>query len=97
MLVALACSASTASLVAVTERACGANRLVVGAFGLCFLVVLLLQLRATAVVWDTLPLISFVQFPQRLFVFGSFAGAVVLGSVPLGRRRARRARHRAGD
>jgi hypothetical protein len=57
------------------------NRLVVGAFGLCFLVVLLLQLRFTAIVWDTLPLISYVQFPQRLFVFGSFAGAIVLGSA----------------
>lgn len=58
------------------------NRLVIAAFGLCFLVVLLLQLRVTAIVWDTVPLISFVQFPQRLFVFASFAGAMVLGSVP---------------
>jgi hypothetical protein len=35
-----------------------------------------------APIWDTLPLISFVQFPQRLFVFGAFAGAVVLGAAP---------------
>jgi hypothetical protein len=62
------------------------NRLVLAAFGLCFLVVLVLQLRITAPVWDTLPLISFVQFPQRLFVFGSFAGAVVLGSAPVAAR-----------
>jgi hypothetical protein len=65
------------------ERHLLANRLVLGAFGLCFLVVLVLQLRVTAPIWDTLPLISFVQFPQRLFVFGSFAGAVVLGSAPV--------------
>jgi hypothetical protein len=42
----------------------------------------LLQLRFTAIVWQMVPLISYVQFPQRLFVFGSFAGAVVLGGVP---------------
>ena len=50
------------------------DRLLVTAFGLCFVGVLLLQLRASAMIWDTVPLISFVQFPQRLFVFGSFAG-----------------------
>jgi hypothetical protein len=66
----------------VTESSGLPNRLVVGAFGLCFLVVLLLQLRVTAILWDTLPLISYVQFPQRLFVFGAFAGAIVLGSAP---------------
>ena len=58
------------------------NLLVVGAFALCFAIVLLLQLRVSAVVWQTVPLISFVQFPQRLFVFASFAGAVVLGALP---------------
>ena len=52
------------------------------AFALCFVVVLLLQLRATASIWQTVPLISFVQFPQRLFVFGAFAGALVIGAVP---------------
>jgi hypothetical protein len=55
---------------------------VLGAFAVCFVVVMLLQLRDTALIWQTIPLISFVQFPQRLFVFGSFAGAVVLGGVP---------------
>src|SRR5206468_10740794 len=54
----------------------------VGAFALCFLVVLLLQLGIAAPVWRTVPLISYVQFPQRLFVFGSFAGAVIVGAVP---------------
>jgi hypothetical protein len=57
------------------------DALVVVAFILCFLVVLLLQLRVSSVVWETLPLISFVQFPQRLFVFSSFAGAVVVGAA----------------
>jgi hypothetical protein len=52
------------------------------AFGLCFIGVLLLQLRVSTPVWDAVPLISYVQFPQRLFVFGSFAGALVLGSLP---------------
>ena len=69
-------------MAAVVGRLSGPDRLVVLAFALCFVVVLLLQLRASAVVWETVPLISFVQFPQRLFVFGSFAGAIVLGSVP---------------
>ena len=63
-------------------RQSGPDRLVVLACAICFVVVLLLQLRVSAVIWETVPLISFVQFPQRLFVFGSFAGAIVLGSVP---------------
>lgn len=63
-------------------RPAGPDRLVVMACALCFVAVLLLQLRASAVVWEAVPLISFVQFPQRLFVFGAFAGAIVLGSVP---------------
>lgn len=58
------------------------DRLVVGAFVVCFVVVLLLQLRVAAPIWETVPLISYVQFPQRLFVFGAFAGAVVLGALP---------------
>jgi len=58
------------------------DALAVAAFGACFVVVLLLQLRVSAPIWDTVPLISYVQFPQRLFVFGSFAGALVLGSLP---------------
>ena len=62
--------------------AAGPDRLVLVAFMLCFVVVLLLQLRVSAIIWETAPLISFVQFPQRLFVFSSFAGAVVLGGVP---------------
>ena len=39
--------------------------------GLCFLIVLLLQLRASAAIWETVPLISFVQFPQRLRTIGN--------------------------
>jgi len=58
------------------------DRVVLVAFGLCFIVVLLLQLRQTAIVWQLVPLISYVQFPQRLFVFGSFAGAVLFGAMP---------------
>jgi len=60
----------------------GPDRLVVVACIACFVGVLLLQLGASAAIWETVPLISFVQFPQRLFVFGSFAGAVVLGAAP---------------
>jgi hypothetical protein len=58
------------------------DRVVLVAFGLCFIVVLLLQLRQTTIVWQVVPLISYVQFPQRLFVFGSFAGAILIGGVP---------------
>lgn len=79
-------AADGADASASTERSLFTNRLVLGAFGLCFLMVLMLQLRVTAPVWDTLPLISFVQFPQRLFVFGSFSGAVVLGCAPMAAR-----------
>jgi hypothetical protein len=71
-----------ANMAALVQRFNGPDRLVVVAFALCFAGVLLLQLRGSAAVWDTVPLISFVQFPQRLFVFGSFAGAIVLGSAP---------------
>jgi hypothetical protein len=82
VLFGLACLRRAPSASPETARSALDNRLVVLAFGLCFLVVLLLQLRLTAIVWDTVPLISFVQFPQRLFVFGAFAGAVALGSAP---------------
>jgi hypothetical protein len=87
-LVAAACLRSARAPAPSDEpgRALLANRLLLGAFGLCFVVVLALQLRATAPIWDTLPLISFVQFPQRLFVFGAFAGAVVLGAAPIAAR-----------
>lgn len=64
------------------ENASSPDRLVLVAFMLCFGVVLLLQLRLSAIIWETAPLISFVQFPQRLFVFSSFASAVVLGGAP---------------
>ncbi len=70
------------SMAAVVGRLAGPDRLVVLACTLCFLIVLVLQLRVSAAVWDAVPLISFVQFPQRLFVFSSFAGAIVLGSAP---------------
>jgi hypothetical protein len=63
-------------------RRSGPDRAVVVACVLCFVVVLLLQVRPSAIVWETVPLISYVQFPQRLFVFGAFAGAIVLGTVP---------------
>lgn len=63
-------------------REAGPDLVVVAAFGICFATVLLLQLRIAAPIWETVPLISYVQFPQRLFVFGSFAGAVVLGGLP---------------
>ncbi|MCC6176435.1 MAG: hypothetical protein IT305_14105 [Chloroflexi bacterium] len=52
------------------------------AFVVCIVGVLALQLEPSLVLWETIPLISFIQFPQRLFVFGSFAGAVVLGALP---------------
>ncbi|MCC7369574.1 MAG: hypothetical protein IT306_14190 [Chloroflexi bacterium] len=64
------------------RRAVGPDALVLSAFILTFVVVLALQLKPSAIVWETAPLISFVQFPQRLFVFSSFAGALVLGSLP---------------
>jgi hypothetical protein len=81
-LVLLALLRRPTSMAAVVGRLAGPDRMVVVACVLCFVVVLLLQLRASAIVWETVPLISFVQFPQRLFVFGSFAGAIVLGSAP---------------
>jgi hypothetical protein len=81
-LVLVACLRRPTSMAALVRRFGGPDRLVIVACALCFVGVLLLQLRGSAAVWDTVPLISFVQFPQRLFVFGSFAGAVVLGSAP---------------
>ena len=82
VLVLLALLRRPTSMAAVVGRLAGPDRTVVLACAVCFVGVLLLQLRASAVVWETVPLISFVQFPQRLFVFGSFAGALVLGSAP---------------
>jgi hypothetical protein len=82
LLVLLAILRRPTSMAAVVSRLAGPDRLVVLACALCFLVVMLLQLRLATVVWETVPLISFVQFPQRLFVFSSFAGAIVLGSAP---------------
>jgi hypothetical protein len=82
LLVLLAILRRPTSMSAVVSRLTGPDRLVVLACALCFLVVMLLQLRLATLVWETVPLISFVQFPQRLFVFSSFAGAIVLGSAP---------------
>ena len=82
VLVALTIVGRPRNMAAVVGRLSGPERHVILAFAACFVVVLLLQLRWSAIVWETVPLISYVQFPQRLFVFGSFAGAIVLGAVP---------------
>jgi hypothetical protein len=47
-----------------------------------FLGVLLLQLRASEVIWDTVPLIQFAQFPRRLYLFATLASAVIIGALP---------------
>lgn len=51
-------------------------------FAVAFLVCLVMQLEAALPIWEGLPLISFLQFPQRLFVFAAFAGAVAVGTLP---------------
>jgi hypothetical protein len=53
-----------------------------GSLAVAFCAMLLLQLEPTLVLWETVPLVSFIQFPQRLFVFASFAGAVTIGTLP---------------
>jgi len=63
-------------------RPYGPDLVLLAAFGLVFGVVLVMQLRPTLPIWESVPLISFVQFPRRLFVFASFAAALVIGGLP---------------
>ncbi|MFN8635411.1 MAG: 6-pyruvoyl-tetrahydropterin synthase-related protein [Chloroflexota bacterium] len=56
--------------------------LLLAGFGVLFVAVLLLQLRLTRPVWETVPLISFVQFPRRLYLFATLASAVWIGAIP---------------
>lgn len=58
------------------------DRLAVGGCGLVFAAVLALQLAPARPIWDTVPLISFVQFPRRLYVFATLASSILVGALP---------------
>ncbi|MFN8523528.1 MAG: 6-pyruvoyl-tetrahydropterin synthase-related protein [Chloroflexota bacterium] len=53
--------------------------LVLACLALTFLAVMALQLNPSRPVWDNVPLVSFAQFPRRLFLFASLAGAPLIG------------------
>jgi hypothetical protein len=59
-----------------------ADLLVLAGCGVVFVGVLLLQVQGARPVWETVPLISFVQFPRRLFLFAALASALLIGAIP---------------
>jgi hypothetical protein len=58
------------------------DALVLAGCGVLFGSVLLLQLQVAKPIWDSVPLISFVQFPRRLYLFATLASALMVGAVP---------------
>jgi hypothetical protein len=65
------------------DRGPWTTRAILLAFAAAFAVILAIQLRWAQVIWETVPLISFVQFPRRLFLFASLAGAPLIGLLAI--------------
>ncbi len=51
-------------------------------FFVMFFVSLLFTNKATAIFWENLPLLSFVQFPWRFLLLATFAGAALTAYIP---------------
>lgn len=58
------------------------DALVLACCGVLFGAVLLLQIQLAKPIWDTVPLISFIQFPRRLYLFATLASTLMVGAVP---------------